>query len=344
MKRLILLILVLAPFALWEMARSEHRARSASMFRPRIGRFHTPDAARAEPPRQMEIVGYPKATPEHAVKEARRKLDATLSDWLAKAGLPRGWKPPRPLVESVVRFQPIQETVKDYGTVYIQPVTLELSDAHRDAFIAAYERETAGRRLVLLAEVLVFVLICLGVIAGYIRADEATRGYYTNYLRVAAVAGVGAAAPRLSIFLPEFKKRRKEPETMTKPRILDILADDFDRAWFWFEGLPGWRKVLAVAGAVLLVGLLLHVAALVLALLLIASVVFLVLAWFEEILWLMRQSDDVFPGRHDKLIWAAMLVLLPPLGVIALWAFRRSLKAEKCAKPTPEPASWRDWI
>ncbi len=38
-----------------------------------------------------------------------------------------------------------------------------------------------------------FVLICLAAISGYIRADEATKGYYTNRLRLLAAAGVGAA-------------------------------------------------------------------------------------------------------------------------------------------------------
>ena len=40
---------------------------------------------------------------------------------------------------------------------------------------------------------LAFVLICLAAVSGYIRADEATKGYYTNRLRMLAAAGVGAA-------------------------------------------------------------------------------------------------------------------------------------------------------
>jgi len=40
---------------------------------------------------------------------------------------------------------------------------------------------------------LAFLLTCLGVLSGYIRADEATKGYYTNRLRLLAAAGTGAA-------------------------------------------------------------------------------------------------------------------------------------------------------
>ena len=49
------------------------------------------------------------------------------------------------------------------------------------------------RRLAVLGGVLGFVLACLAALAGYIRADEATKGYYTHWLRLVAAAGVGAS-------------------------------------------------------------------------------------------------------------------------------------------------------
>ena len=50
-----------------------------------------------------------------------------------------------------------------------------------------------ARRLVTLGGSLGFVLVCLAAVAGYIRADEATKGYYTYWLRAVAAAGVGAS-------------------------------------------------------------------------------------------------------------------------------------------------------
>jgi hypothetical protein len=50
-----------------------------------------------------------------------------------------------------------------------------------------------ARRLGLLGGGLGFVLACLATVSGYIRADEATKGYYTNWLRLASATGVGAA-------------------------------------------------------------------------------------------------------------------------------------------------------
>ena len=56
-----------------------------------------------------------------------------------------------------------------------------------------YNRELVQQRLSRSGGSLGFVLICLAAISGYIRADEATKGYYTNRLRMLAAAGVGAA-------------------------------------------------------------------------------------------------------------------------------------------------------
>ena len=58
--------------------------------------------------------------------------------------------------------------------------------------IKVYNHELVGRRLVNLGGSLAFILICLAAVSGYIRADEATKGYYTNRLRMLAAAGVGA--------------------------------------------------------------------------------------------------------------------------------------------------------
>jgi len=92
--------------------------------------------------------------------------------------------------EGVVRYQEIK---KDYGTLHEATLRADFSTVRRDAFLAAYQREVVRDRLAVLAGILGFVLVCLAALAGYIRADEATKGYYTNYLRTLAAAGVGAA-------------------------------------------------------------------------------------------------------------------------------------------------------
>lgn len=54
-------------------------------------------------------------------------------------------------------------------------------------------------------------------------------------------------------------------------------------------------------------------------------------AWVAEFQFLMSLSDDDFPGRFDKPVWALTLVVLGPVG---LWAFRRHRAA--CVKAAAE--------
>ena len=66
--------------------------------------------------------------------------------------------------------------------------------------IAEDERNThIKERMGILAAIIAGVTVLLGCVAGYVRLDEATKGYYSGRLRLAAVvvlilAGCGIAA------------------------------------------------------------------------------------------------------------------------------------------------------
>ena len=62
----------------------------------------------------------------------------------------------------------------------------------------------------------------------------------------------------------------------------------------------------------------------------------LLLLWGREFVLLMQASDDEFPGRFDKPIWALAILLLPPIGIPAFRAFRHASRIE----PKPGRASW----
>jgi len=141
------------------------------------------------------ISGRLSATVERARDDARLQLEHEVTEWLTPE-VPTSWKPPRHLINRMIRKTDVHPIVKDYGTVYtVYEATLEtdFSSHSRAAIIAAHEREVVVRRLATLGGSLGFVLACLAALAGYIRADEATRGYYTNWLRAVAAAGVGAS-------------------------------------------------------------------------------------------------------------------------------------------------------
>ena len=87
----------------------------------------------------------------------------------------------------------IKQIQKDYGELFEATLTVDASPARRNALIEVYNRQLVEQRMASLGGALAFVLICLAAISGYVRADEATKGYYTNRLRLLSAAGVGAA-------------------------------------------------------------------------------------------------------------------------------------------------------
>jgi len=138
------------------------------------------------------VVGRVSATEERALADARRKLEAEVRSWLDPQ-VPLSWRPPGHLVDELVREARTTPEIKDYGTVYTATLSVDLSLPRRERFLEAYREEVVASRLMKLGGGFAFILACLGAASGYIRADEATKGYYTNTLRVVAAAGVGAS-------------------------------------------------------------------------------------------------------------------------------------------------------
>jgi len=138
------------------------------------------------------VTGLISATEERAKADARRKLHDKVVAWLDPQ-VPGSWSPPPPLLDTMVLETRIKPVVKDYGTLYEAELKFDASPGRRAQLIEEYNRELVERRLMTLGGTLAFILVCLGAVSGYIRTDEATKGYYTNRLRILAAAGVGAA-------------------------------------------------------------------------------------------------------------------------------------------------------
>jgi hypothetical protein len=83
----------------------------------------------------------------------------------------------------------------------------------------------------------------------------------------------------------------------------------------WFRQAEGWQIALLVLAVIVLV----PVMPVVLILALLAAVVLFARAWLREFTYLMKLRDDVFPGHNDKLIWAILMIVLPPVGA---WLFQ----------------------
>jgi len=180
-------------------ARVEPPARPDRSVRPRdVYRSARPRAVPSPPrtrpaePGVREVEGRLSATEDRARKDARERLEREVADLIAPE-VSRGWKVPAPLIDRLVRRVTIKPVVRDYGTLYQATLTVDLSPARLREIVDAHRHEQVVRRLVWLGSLLAFVLVCLATVSGYIKADEATKGYYTTRLRLAAAAGVGAA-------------------------------------------------------------------------------------------------------------------------------------------------------
>jgi type IV secretory pathway VirB10-like protein len=153
------------------------------------------------------LVGQISSTEPKAKAELRQKLDAEVKTWLA-GDVPPSWKPPTRSIDAMIQSTYVEpedtkvegiskELDETYTTLYRAGALVDFSQSRRAQLLKIYDREVVRERMIKGGGLLAFVLITLGGIAGYIRADEATKGYYTNRLRMLAAAGVGGAGVAL---------------------------------------------------------------------------------------------------------------------------------------------------
>jgi hypothetical protein len=140
----------------------------------------------------MKVTGRLSATEERAKKDAFEKLQSLLAERFA-SDVPKTWKVPTAISRRMILETKVSPYKRDYGTVYDATLLVDVSPARRVQIASAYHQEQVWKRLAVLGGLLGFVLTCLGAVSGYIKADEATKGYYTNALRLAAAVGVGGA-------------------------------------------------------------------------------------------------------------------------------------------------------
>ncbi|WP_435008922.1 hypothetical protein P12x_000174 [Tundrisphaera lichenicola] len=103
-----------------------------------------------------------------------------------------------------------------------------------------------------------------------------------------------------------------------KPSIAEQIGEGFRWAVDRLRQAEGWQLALLALALVLL----LPVVPVVLLLVIVAALVLFGRAWVREFAYLMRLRDDAFPGQHDKLIWAILLIVLPPVGAWLFGSYR----------------------
>jgi hypothetical protein len=189
MKRLFVLAIILAPASYHALHQMAWTRRSAAVTSTAVEpTVHGGILTEVE-----TIKGEQMATRERAVADARRKLQNEVLHRVHNEGVPLTWRVPRRILDQMIQGGTIEDVRHDYAIMHRHDLKADLSPGMLRQVVDAYEREVGAQRLGILGVVLLFLLSCLAAVSGYIRADEATKGYYTNHLRLAAAAGIGGA-------------------------------------------------------------------------------------------------------------------------------------------------------
>jgi hypothetical protein len=169
-----------------------------------------PAKARPDDSGARVVVGRVSSSEERARTDLRLAVERAVTDWLA-ADVATSWKVPENVLGSMVQASYTQETLRNLigpeagspksenpgfdgiYTLYRAGQKLDFSPSRKAQIIAMYRHDLATQRLQRLGGGLALALATLAVLSGYIKADEATKGYYTNRLRFVAAAGLGAA-------------------------------------------------------------------------------------------------------------------------------------------------------
>jgi len=151
---------------------------------------------------QRVLISQLAGTEAKARADLRHKIDREVAQWLSGDVAP-GWKPPAEAVDKLIRATYTQPLIEDVGaifkdlddmvTIYRAGAKVDFSPMARAQVVNIHDRQAVRDRMIKGGGVLAFVLVVLASLSGYIRADEATKGYYTNRLRLLTAAGVGAA-------------------------------------------------------------------------------------------------------------------------------------------------------
>jgi hypothetical protein len=168
--------------------RPEKRARPAKQFIESKNHKSNPT---------WQVSGFGE-TDQDAEIDALNNARAQVIKYLNAQGVALNWEPSLKFIKSLVKHsEPAQDKeFKVVGLVKEISLTVELTpQAYRE--ILRKESDLKGQeRMVFLAKILACVVAFLAAVAGYFRLEDATKGYYTAWLRFgvlgfAAAVGIG---------------------------------------------------------------------------------------------------------------------------------------------------------
>jgi hypothetical protein len=122
-------------------------------------------------------------------QDARADALKTARDWLAEHS-DLAWAPSPDYLrkKNMIHFGELtEEEFEKSGRIKVVTMQLEITaDQAREIQMQARQKHMTSRHL-LLARILAGLVCLLLVVGGYLRLEEATKGYYTRLLRLAAI-------------------------------------------------------------------------------------------------------------------------------------------------------------
>jgi hypothetical protein len=143
-------------------------------------------------------------TAEKADEQALEKARVVVCDYLRDQDPPVHWRPDARWVDDNLVKSRTPAEQKDFqeaglGKAWERTLQVEVG-AKQYREILEHDRQVSmEQRQLLLARILAGVVALLVAAVGYLRLDEATKGYYTLWLRLGALALVGAVAALLFV-------------------------------------------------------------------------------------------------------------------------------------------------
>ena len=161
-------------------------------------------AERGMLPAHSEVVkGELWATPDAARDDVLEKASDRALEFAAEVAprLATRWHVPTWLVREQMLKEPIYveeiEAVSPdwhFGPMYRAHLLIDLAPAKRDVLLATWHGEVLHERLGQIGGGAAFIFICLVTLFGYLRLDDATRGYYSKWLITGAATLVAGSA------------------------------------------------------------------------------------------------------------------------------------------------------
>jgi hypothetical protein len=142
-------------------------------------------------------------TPQDGNEVALETAREEVHDYLARQDPPVQWNPSRDWVDKNLVKTRHQE-VKNHeepllGEGYDVTLKVEVGPKQYREILEKDREQRVQQRELLLARVLAGVVALLVAAVAYLRLDEATKGYYTLWLRLGALGLVGAVAAALVV-------------------------------------------------------------------------------------------------------------------------------------------------